>query len=277
VDVSGLLRSSPSWFWQPRRVQVTHSEVPPPSNPANFVAVASADHLHPIGSWLLSWALIGLPFLGLLFWSDDWLRSQRSALSGKGWNFLAATISGSANGVFLIPAVVGLGLWFKRRSQRRAARLLGAMLLAGLVSGVAGTGLRSIIGRTRPEVSVEQGWFGPRKDGRWIIGRHAYASFPSGHASIAAGLGFMAFVWGARAGGLGLAFALAVAWSRFHLGAHRASDVWAGLLVGGLMVALLWPSCWDWVHRGKLPSWWPWSGWLVEEIPHNHPVDSRQV
>lgn len=48
----------------------------------------------------------------------------------------------------------------------------------------------------------------------------------------------MAFVWGARAGGLGLAFALAVAWSRFHLGAHRASDVWAGLLVGALTVAL---------------------------------------
>jgi undecaprenyl-diphosphatase len=134
----------------------------------------------------------------------------------------------------------------KRSSQRRAARVLGAMLLAGLVSGVAGTGLRSIIGRTRPEVSVEQGWFGPRKDGRWIIGRHAYASFPSGHASIAAGLGFMAFVWGARAGGLGLVFALAVAWSRFHLGAHRASDVWAGLLVGALTVTLLWPLCWDW-------------------------------
>jgi len=257
-------------------VQLTHSVDPHGIKAADLVPEAGADRLQLVGYWLLGWALVGLPFLGLLFWSDDWLRSQRSALSGKGWNFLASTISGAANGFVLIPAVVGLGVWFKRSSQRRAARLLGAMLLSGLVSGVAGTGLRSIIGRTRPEVSVEQGWFGPRKDGRWIIGRHAYASFPSGHASLAAGLGFMAFVWGPRAGGLGLAFALAVAWSRFHLGAHRASDVWAGLLVGALTVTLLWPSCWAWVHRGKRPSGWPWSGWLVEEIPHNHPVDSRK-
>ena len=255
---------------------LSHPNAPRQSKTADFVARAAAGHLHPVGYWLLGWALIGLPLLGLLFWTDDWLRSQRLALSGKGWNLLAAIISGSANGFVLIPAVVGLGVWLKRSSQRRAARVLGAMLLAGLVSGVAGTGLRSIIGRTRPEVSVEQGWFGPRKDGRWIIGRHAYASFPSGHASIAAGFGFMAFVWGARAGGLGLVFALAVAWSRFHLGAHRASDVWAGLLVGALTVTLLWPLCWDWVHQGKRPSWWLWSGWVVGEISHNTPVDSRQ-
>ena len=254
----------------------THPLNPRPSETANFGSGAADHHQHPVGYWLLGWALIGLPFLGLLFWTDDWLRSQRSVLSGKGWNLLAITISASANGFVLIPAVVGLGVWFKRSSQRRAARVLGAMLLAGLVSGVAGTGLRSIIGRTRPEVSVEQGWFGPRKDGRWIIGRHAYASFPSGHASIAAGLGFMAFVWGARAGGLGLAFALAVAWSRFHLGAHRASDVWAGLLVGALTVVLLWPSCWAWVHRGKRPSWWPWSGWLSEETSHYGSISSLQ-
>ena len=154
--------------------------------------------------------MIGLPILGLLFWVDDRLRMQRSALSGNGWHLLALTISGSANGFVLIPAIVGLGVWFKRGSQQRAARAVLVMLLAGIVSGIAGTALRSLIGRTRPEVSVEQGWFGLRKDGRWIIGRHAYGSFPSGHSSIAAGLGFMAFVWSARAGALGLVFALSL-------------------------------------------------------------------
>jgi undecaprenyl-diphosphatase len=213
---------------------------------------------------------MGLPFLGLLFWADDWLLSQRSAWSGQGWHLLATIISGSANGFLLIPAGMGLGIWFQRRSKKRAARALITLLLAGIASGVVGTALRSLIGRTRPEVSVEQGWFGPRKDGHWIIGRHAYGSFPSGHASIAAGLGFMAFVWGPRAGGLGVAFAMAVAWARFHLGAHRASDVWAGLLVGALTVLLLWPSGRAWVDRGKPPGWWPFWGWRSVENPPHH-------
>ncbi|MFZ4818822.1 MAG: hypothetical protein ACOYLU_09255, partial [Limisphaerales bacterium] len=119
------------------------------------------DQLYRVGHWLAALALIGLPILGLLFWADDWLRSQRWIFSGKGWQWLAATISGSANGFSLIPAAVGLGMWFKRRSNKTAARALMAMLLAGIFSGIAGTALRSIIGRTRPEVLVEQGWFGP--------------------------------------------------------------------------------------------------------------------
>lgn len=270
-----MFRSSRRWFWQSFVVHSTHPEDPQRGNTTDSGLEAGADHLHPVGHWLLGWVLIGLPILGLLFWADDWLRSQRLAWSGKGWHLFATTISASANGFSLIPAALGLGMWFQRRSKKRAARALMSILLAGIVSGVAGTALRSLIGRTRPEVSAEQGWFGPRKDGRWIIGRHAYGSFPSGHASIAAGLGFMAFLWGARAGGLGLAFAMAVAWARFHLGAHRASDVWAGILVGALTVALLWPSCWGWVHRGKRPGWWPWSGWLWEEPSHHTPVDSQ--
>ena len=255
---------------------MTHPDDPHAGDTTDSGPDAGADNLHRVGYWLFRWALIGLPFLGLLFWGDDWLRSQRLLLSWKGWHWLATTISGSANGFILIPAAVGLVMWFKRRSNKMAARSLMAMLLAGIVSGVAGTALRSIIGRTRPEVSVEQGWFGPRKDGRWIIGRHAYASFPSGHASIAAGLGFMAFVVGARAGGLGLTFAIAVAWARFHLGAHRPSDVWAGMMVGALTVALLWPSCSAWVQRGKRPSWWPWSSWFLEETSRPTLVDSQQ-
>jgi membrane-associated phospholipid phosphatase len=138
-------------------------------------------------------------------------------------------------------------------------------LLAGVVAGVIGTTLRSVIGRARPEVGVEQGWFGPRKDGRWIIGRHAYSAFPSGHASIAAGFGVMAFGWRRRAGGIGVVYAVAVAWSRFHLGAHRASDVWAGLMVGSLTAAVMWPRCRTWVDTGVLPAGWPLRWRLLAE------------
>ena len=273
---SGLFRSCRGRFWQTPAVHLTRPDDPHSGDTSKSGPDVGVDHLYRVGHWLTALALIGLPILGLLFWADDWLRSQRWIFSGKGWQWLAATISGSANGFSLIPAAVGLGMWFKRRSNKTAARALMVMLLAGIFSGIAGTALRSIIGRTRPEVLVEQGWFGPRKDGRWIIGRHAYGSFPSGHASVAAGLGFMAFVRGAWAGGLGLIFAFAVAWSRFHLGAHRASDVWAGLLVGAMTVALLWPACSAWVHRGNSTAWWPWSSWFLEETPNPTRVDPRQ-
>lgn len=180
-------------------------------------------------------------------------------MAGRSWSGLALIISGSANGFFLIPVILGMWGWFRWRARPVFARTVLAMLLAGIVSGLAGTVLRSVIGRTRPEVAVEQGWFGPRKDGRWVIGRHAYGSFPSGHASIAGGVGFMAFLLGSRAGALGLVFALAVAWARFHLGAHRASDVWAGLMVGALTVLCLWATCRDWVRRGAFPRGLPGS------------------
>ena len=200
---------------------------------------------------------VGLTLLGVLFWGDDWLRAQRAFMASKVWNTLAQLLSGSANGNVLIPAALVGVLWLVQSGRRMAARALMVCLLAGVVAGVVGTTLRSVIGRARPEVGVEQGWFGPRKDGRWIIGRHAYSAFPSGHASIAAGFGVMAFGWRRRAGGIGVVYALAVAWSRFHLGAHRASDVGAGLMVGALTAALMWPRCRTWVNQGVLPASWP--------------------
>lgn len=218
-------------------------------------------------AWLLLGLAFGLPVLGLLLWSDEWLRSQRSLLHGPSWSLLAQWISGFSNGVCLIPLMVVGALWFDRKERKRTARTLTVMLLSGLVAGLAGTALRSIIGRTRPEVAVEQGWFGPRQEGRWLVGRHAYGSFPSGHASMAAGLGFMAFALGRRPGAAGMTFALAVAWARFHLGAHRASDVWAGLMLGGGTSIMLWPACASWIRDGRCPGWWPRGCSLLVESP----------
>lgn len=211
------------------------------------------------------WALLGSILLGVLLWGDDWLRAQRAFMASDAMQAWAHILSGSANGGLLIPAV-GLAVFgLVRQGHRRAARALMVCLLAGLVAGIIGTTLRSVIGRTRPEVGVEQGWFGPRKDGHWIIGKHAYGAFPSGHASIAAGFGLMAFGWRRRAGWIGATYAVAVAWSRFHLGAHRASDVGAGLMVGALTAALMWPRCQMWVNQGVLPASWPLRWRLLAE------------
>lgn len=211
-------------------------------------------------SWRVWVVFVGLPILGLLIGWDEALRSLRSLTTGRFWSVLALGLSASANGLLLIPAGLVAVVWFDRRGRRRFARMLVVMLLAGLVSGMTGTLLRSLIGRTRPEVPVEQGWYGPRRDGRWILGRHAYGAFPSGHTSMAAGFGLMAFAWGRRIGSCGLAFALAVGWARFHLGAHRASDIWAGLLLAATLVSMMAPRCVPWVRDGFPIRGWP-NGW----------------
>jgi len=210
----------------------------------------------PWGRLLALWC-VGLPILALLLGTDEWLRSQRSWFPGPGWSRLAQTISGSANGAFLIPLLALAAFGFDRFKRNRLGRLFEILLFSGVLSGLTGTALRSVIGRTRPDAAVEQGWFGPRKDGRWVVGKYAYASFPSGHASLAAGVGFMAFAAGRRAGVAGSAFGMAVAWSRFHLGAHRASDAWAGLLVGGTITLLLWSPCSGWIRSGQRFRGWP--------------------
>lgn len=231
-----------------------HPESPSEEVPSGPLPVTRGKSVG-ICSRLLWVGFIGLPVLAVLLRADDWLRAQRTLMAGKDWSGLALVLSGSANGFFLIPVMVTWAAWLHWIARYRAARIVVIMIFSGLLAGASGTVLRSVIGRTRPEVSVEQGWFGPRKDGLWLIGRHAYGSFPSGHASIASGLGLMAFAWSRRAGRIGTAYALAVAWSRFHLGAHRASDVWAGLMVGSLTAVILLPRVEDWVHRGGAPRW----------------------
>jgi membrane-associated phospholipid phosphatase len=206
---------------------------------------------------LLAVWLCGLPILGLLLGFDDWLRSHRPWFPNPLGSRVALVISGSANGAFLLPLLAVAALGFHRRGRGQTARTLTVLLLSGILAGLVGTTLRSIIGRTRPDVAVEQGWFGPRKDGRWLVGKYAYGSFPSGHVSLAAGVGFMAFAAGRRAGLAGSVYGVAVAWSRFHLGAHRASDAWAGLLVGGTITVLLWSPCLAWIRSRHRPRGWP--------------------
>jgi membrane-associated phospholipid phosphatase len=168
--------------------------------------------------------------------------------------FLANFVSRMADHRYLLPGGALLALVLFRVRRPRAGRLVLVMLLGSLLAGLSGTLLRSVVGRTRPESGVQQGWYGPRKDGRWIIGRHAYAAFPSGHTSSAAGLGLILFGVGRTAGLAGLAYALLVGWGRVMLGAHRPSDIAAGLVVGAITALLLWPKVRAWTETGPTSS-----------------------
>jgi membrane-associated phospholipid phosphatase len=152
---------------------------------------------------------------------------------------LAQVLSHSADGKVLFPVgVLVLGVF---AAVRRIgwARWIGAMLLGAILCGLLANVFRGLIGRTRPEAPVEQGWFGPRKDGHWIVGKHAYSSFPSGHTAAAGGFGLILFLRGRRWGVIGAAYALSVAWSRVQLGVHRPSDVAAGLLLSAVVIFLV--------------------------------------
>lgn len=137
---------------------------------------------------------------------------------GEGWVIAAVGLA------------VAIVLGWKRRFQ--AARWVLIVAIVGLATGATATVIRSCIGRTRPNASVEQGVYGPYHDSRWIIGRYEYSSFPSGHTATV--VGFAAGVWffNRRMGYLAFAYATLVSWSRIAQGSHHFSDVVAAGLLG---------------------------------------------
>ena len=112
-----------------------------------------------------------------------------------------------------------------RRRRFEAGRLVLLVVLAGMLSGLSATVIRSFTGRTRPGAPAPQGFYGPRREGRWVVGKAAFNSFPSGHTATVAGLTVAAWMVRRRAGlSIGV-FALLVAWSRVAGGHHHFSDV----------------------------------------------------
>lgn len=196
----------------------------------------SGKSLRVAGPFLLG----AMALMAALRW-DDVLWGLRGGKSSGVLHAIARFLSATANGGGLIVFGAALGAWWAWRGQRTAARWALAMTLAGSVAGLSGTLLRATIGRARPLAHVQQGWHGPRVDGHWVFGRHDYASFPSGHTSLAAGFGGFLFLHRRRTGLMGLGYAAAVAWSRVELGAHRPSDVVAALLVGPAVALLVGP------------------------------------
>lgn len=134
-----------------------------------------------------------------------------------------------------------------------AARVIVAMILAGVIAGTAANAIKLVSGRVRPRVErVESGWYGPIRDGQWVSLEHDYQAFPSSHSACAFGF-FVPLVLSRRVlGMIGLALASGVAWSRVYLGAHHVSDVAAGALIGVLSAWFVWRWI---VARGGLLRW----------------------
>jgi len=129
-------------------------------------------------------------------------------------------------------AAVGLGLARWKRN-RKWMRILVAAMLASTLAGIVANSLRLTTGRTRPRESpkIEQGFYGLRHNGEWLVGNPAYNSFPSGHTATAFGFAAAIAISSPAWGGLALAAAALVAWSSIAMGAHHPSDVFVSFLL----------------------------------------------
>ena len=204
--------------------------------------------------WALVWAVAttALMVAGLVWWDQPLLEAVRSG-AGLSWKGAAGFLSRYGDFPFLLGGgIVALALCLRARAKRWS-RIVTAMILAGIVAGLASNAIKVFSGRVRPRVEhIEHGWYGPRHEDRWVSLQHDFQGFPSSHAACAFGFFFPLFLSRRAAGAAGLIAAAAISWSRVQLNAHHVSDVAGGALLG---VVAGW-IVWRWiVARGGLARW----------------------
>jgi len=203
---------------------------------------ASSDSTLPKKHLAIRFVLLAGLCIGVSFFFDAPIDMWMAAHRGLGFENVAKAISRYGAWHWLMGiAIFGLAIsWF--RARRDWMRILAAMMIASSVSGLSADCLRGLTGRTRPNADVPQGWYGIRHDSKWLVGQHAYNSFPSGHT--AAITGFAVALWLSRRkhGSLLLLAAAAIAASRIYLRDHHFSDIVAGAFLGVGVATWIWYS-----------------------------------
>ena len=179
---------------------------------------------HIVGLTLL---LIAVTAIAGSFLMDAPLQQSVLAAHQGHWSHDPSVAVSSKYGDWPELMVGGIAGYFLARRLRsvRWQRILLSAMIASTLAGMTVNLSRLTTGRTRPRATAEQGWYGPRHDGKWLIGQADFNSFPSGHTATAVGFAgvilFAAPAWGIPA----ILAALTVALSRILLGAHHLSDV----------------------------------------------------
>lgn len=180
-----------------------------------------------VALWLLAVAAVGASFF-----FDDAVIAFVKAHSTSGvlqfgrlgshygqWNWL------------MVPCVLVLVIaWLSKKPA--VMRIVAIMILASVIGGLGANVSRAITGRTRPNAPVEQGWYGVRSQGKWLIVNSNYNAFPSAHATASMALIAPLFLLRRRLWWALLPVPVAISAARICVGAHHLSDVLAGMLLG---------------------------------------------
>lgn len=178
--------------------------------------------------------------VGASFFFDAAVERWVVAHRDPAWEAVAKVISRFCAWHWLMGfALVGLVVsWLRRLPEW--VRILAAMMIASSIAGLSADCIRGLTGRTRPNADAPQGWYGMRHDSMWLVGRHAYNAFPSGHTAAATAFAAVAWFSHRKRGALLLLMAAAVGASRIYLGNHHFSDVITGALLGAGVAAWVW-------------------------------------
>lgn len=124
-------------------------------------------------------------------------------------------------------------MWIVRRHDRVWDRA-GSLFFAPIIAGLSSEGLKLVIARERPVLDTEtlrSGWyvFRPLFSG---FSDASNLGFPSSHAAVAFAGCMCLAAWMPRAKWIFIGLAVSCAVARMLIGAHYATDVYLGALIG---------------------------------------------
>jgi len=188
------------------------------------------------GLWLV-WALLccGLSMHALDATLAERVRDIPEPI--QAW-FRTVTVAGLAQW-YLVPSGLGaLGLWAaavltpdaeRAGRYRRLAWALAFVFAAVALSGLVTDLIKLLVGRGRPKLLAESGFYGFLP---FSFRGAAYQSFPSGHTTTAAALALAVGSLVPRLRTVLIAFVVVIAASRVIIGAHYLGDVMGGAAIG---------------------------------------------
>jgi membrane-associated phospholipid phosphatase len=187
------------------------------------------------------WLIAGVAFVALSFLFDHRVDAALEVTHDPVLHRIAEGCSKLGEGWVIAVAGIFFALvlvWLNR--PRVAANVFCAATIS-LLAGLACIIVRALCGRTRPMAQTPQGFYGVWQNGHWLIGRHEFSSFPSGHSATAVGLTAAVWLIHRGWGTVAAIYALAVMWSRIALQAHHLSDVLASTVLGIALAVILKP------------------------------------